>query len=67
MTKTNETMRTNETMGNNKIMQSVNFMLSMPVDLREQIKVAAVHDGLTMNNFILLAVQEKLNKINEEK
>lgn len=42
------------------------FMLKIPVDLHRKVKVFSAISGITMREFILEAVKEKVNMMNEK-
>lgn len=42
-----------------------NFMLKMPVKLHKVLKIYAVTNGVTMTDFIIEAINEKLEKENK--
>lgn len=41
-----------------------NFMLKMPIKLHKALKIYAVMNGITMSDFIIEAIKEKLEKQN---
>lgn len=43
-----------------------NFMLKIPVDLHRKIKIFSAISGTTMTDFILEAVKEKVDTMNEK-
>ena len=42
------------------------FMLKIPVDLHQKLKVIAAVNNITMTGFILEAVKEKMERMEEE-
>ena len=40
------------------------FMLKIPVDLHQKLKIIAVTKGVTMTSYIIEAIQEKIKKEN---